>query len=609
MIVAMALVCGILSLIGRWYPMPRPAFVLALIATMQGALQVNDSSASARAITRICAALSAFAAIVAITAVHGSLEQINVVLVMIAFAASYAARFGVRWRGVGIFTFMCAVVASYLREDERDLWTVASALLISGVVVHLVRNVVVLDRPALEFRRLVSAALSVSQKLRKLVDAVGRAEPRASDLRLVMTALSAEIRACESALPLENPGLDDSETTIALRLLDLQVAAETLIHEASRQQAENRQARPRTDAAISEVLKAETALQAGLAALPASFPSSVGNDTPVTKADWFPKRGEWLRDQTLRRALQVTLACAIAALLGEAISSERWFWAVISAFMIFNNAQSGAAVAVRGFDRAWGTAIGIVIGIILATLTHNHLLWLSAALAISVFITFFVARVSYVAMSLFLTISLSLIYGLIGIFTPELLVLRLQETAIGVGSGALVALLLFPISLHQQIAKAINALLIALADLLEAISDVGKQDRGRSLARNAAAVDRNVGAVLTTIGPLRSTWSVGNMMTAGRDVLREAYVMAYAAHQLERTFRTKEPNEQQRGALLALSRRLRTTAANGSTSGHPVPDPADTASAQTLEKNGQAGSSAVILSRILDVIERERRSG
>ena len=164
--------------------MPRPAFVLALIATMQGALQVNDSSASARAITRICAALSAFAAIVTITAVHGSLEQINMVLVMIAFAASYAARFGVRWRGVGTFTFMCAVIASYLREDERDLWTVASALLISGVVVHLVRNVVVPDRPALEFRRLVSAALSVSQKLRKLVHAVGRAEPRASDLRL-----------------------------------------------------------------------------------------------------------------------------------------------------------------------------------------------------------------------------------------------------------------------------------------------------------------------------------------------------------------------------------------------------------------------------------------
>jgi len=610
-VISMAFVAGILILIGKYHPLPRPAYVLALIATMQGVLQINDATASARAVTRIYAALAAFGAIAAISAVHDSLRLINVVLVIVVFAATYAQRFGARWRGVGGLVFMCAVVAAFLREDERDLRTAAAALAVSGLVVQLMRSILIPDNPARDFRRLVAALLSVSKQLREFAWAPGEVKPRhrANDLRLLSHALSTDTRACEAALPLKTPGDDAGETAIALKLLDLQVAAETLIGKVGAPTDEAGETEQGVALALQEVEEAEAALEAGVAALPPTFPPAVPQMSPVPAPGTVPNHSGWLQDQTLRRSLQITLACAIAAILGEAISTERWFWAVMSAFLIFNNSQSGAAVAVRGLDRAWGTALGIVIGIALATLTHDHLFWLSAVLAISVFTTFFVARISYVAMSLFLTISLSLIYGLIGIFTPDLLVLRLEETAIGVASGALVALLLFPIGLHEQAANAQNRLLAALGDFLQTIAEGGRRSDERLTARRAAAVDQAVGTYLATTGPLRSTWSFGSMTAAGRDKLREAYVMAYAAHRLERSFRDHRPTEQQVGQLLALSRRLQAaggkapaaaedqngTAAKGASTG------------EQPEQDNMAGSSVAILSRVLDSIQAEGR--
>ena len=622
LVVAMAVVCATMAVIGKWHPMPRPAYVLALIATMQGSLQINDATASARRVTRVYAALGAFAAVATISALHDSLRYINIALVLIVFAATYVARFGVRWKAVGTFTFMCAVVAAYLNEDERDLWSVAAALIVSGVAVDLIRRVVMPDDPAQDFRRLVAAAASASRHLRGLVGATRQGEAlsdaaarrREKDQHLAGKALSTAIRACEAALPLEAPGEDHGETTIALRLLDLQLAAEMLIEQADPASGgTGTQERGTVEHAVQDVQAAEMELNAAVAALPANVPSASAQAPPPHPVTPFPKRGEWLQDQALRQSLQVTLACAIAAILGEAISSQRWFWAVISAFIIFNNTQSGAAVAVRGLDRTWGTAIGIVIGIVLATLTHDHLVWLGVALAVSVFLTFFIARVSYVAMSLFLTISLSLIYGLIGIFTPALLVLRLEETAIGVASGASVALLLFPISIHQQAAKAMNGLLKATAYLLQTIADARQPGSDRLMAGKAAAVDRALGTVLTTIGPLRSTWSFGSMVRAGRDMLREAYVMAYAAHRLERSFRDKPPEEAQIAQLLALSERLRSAAGDqaGSHQAAGGQAPAPTATGQSApgasQPDDDAGALLGILSRMLDGIEAERQ--
>lgn len=616
-VVSMIVVAGVMTLIGKAYPLPRPAYVLALIATMQGTLQVNDRTESARATTRIYAVIASFVAIAAMAAAHDSLRIINILLVIIVFAASYAARFGTRWRAVGVFAFMCATVAAFLQEDERDLWSAAAALVISAAVVHVLRHFIMPDDPAREFRRLVAAALSVSKQLRRV--AASAMPPKAAsiragkrqmaDLHLVTRTLGTDIRACQASLPLEVPDQHSAVTAITLRLLDLHFAAETLVARITRRE---RQAADYHEGSIAKALQdvqdAEGALNAAVATLPPTFPAATAGKAPPAPTGILPRQGEWLRDQTLRQSLQVTLACALAAVVGEAVSGQRWFWAVIAAFMIFNNTKSGTAVAIKGLDRAWGTAIGIVIGIALATLTHNHLFWLSAALAISIFATFFIARVSYVAMSLLLTIALSLIYGLIGIFTPELLVLRLEETAVGVASGMLAALLLLPISIQQQATTAMNALLSALGDLLLSAAETPEGSEGHPLALKATAVDHALEGVLTAFAPLRTAWSFGTMLTSGRDVLRQAQLMTYTARRLERSIRHHPPTPDEIQAMRALGERLK-AAAGAPASAEARGTSAPTGAAANMSgPDDMTASSLAILTRTLDKIETERHA-
>jgi len=617
MVVAMALVCGALVLLSQWFHMPRAAYVLGLITTMQGTLQINDRTASARAVTRIYAAMSAIAAVAAISAVHDSLRLISLVLLVVVFLAIYIGRFGNRWRAVGVFTFMCAVVAAFLKGDDGDLKAVVVALVISGIIAHLVRNFLIPDKPDRDFRRVISTILSVSREMRGVVSPAPTNDAAAAaggsrqwkDLQLAGKALSTAIRTGERYLPLENPDEDRGETTLALRLLDLELASETLIGAFSQDRTGTAPPDKRSvDRDLKDMEDAETALEEAFAALPPTF-SPVVAAPPSPKGTLFPKRGEWLKDPGLRQALQVTLACAIATVIGEALSTERWFWAVMTAFLTFTNAQSGGAVAVRGLDRAWGTALGIVIGIGLATLTHEHIVWTIILLAVCVSITFFIARVSYVAMSVFLTIALSLIYGLMGVFTPALLVLRLEETAVGAASGALVALLLFPTSIREQAIKAMNGLLNSLADLLQALAESQQSGDAKLLAGKVGAVDGALGGVLAATEPMRSGWAVGSMTTAGRDTLREAYLMAYAAHRLENSFRETRPTEQHVAQLLSVSQRLKAAATAGGKVAGDQPGGAEggKAPADVPESDNAVGRSLGILSNIANAVEASRR--
>ena len=69
----------------------------------------------------------------------------------------------------------------------------------------------------------------------------------------------------------------------------------------------------------------------------------------------------------------MTIASAIAMVGGVTLSPERWFWAVLTAFLIFSNTQSRGDLTVRALNRTLGTAIGIFIGIGLATLIEGEL--------------------------------------------------------------------------------------------------------------------------------------------------------------------------------------------------------------------------------------------
>ena len=59
-----------------------------------------------------------------------------------------------------------------------------------------------------------------------------------------------------------------------------------------------------------------------------------------TATRWKPS----LADPALKAAIQITLASGIAMVFGLMLSRERWFWAVLAAFLVFTNTRSQAEI-------------------------------------------------------------------------------------------------------------------------------------------------------------------------------------------------------------------------------------------------------------------------
>ena len=75
---------------------------------------------------------------------------------------------------------------------------------------------------------------------------------------------------------------------------------------------------------------------------------------------------------TTRQAVQAALAAALAIIVGEAISPQRYYWAVIAAFIAFTGASNTGETIQRSVARVAGTMAGLVGAIGLAHVTTGH---------------------------------------------------------------------------------------------------------------------------------------------------------------------------------------------------------------------------------------------
>lgn len=160
-----------------------------------------------------------------------------------------------------------------------------------------------------------------------------------------------------------------------------------------------------------------------------------------------PLPGSGLARPTTRQAFQATAACAVALAAGQVISHDRWYWAVGTAWWIFVNTASRGETLVRGFRRVVGTVTGIAAGLLVAIPLAGAPAPTAALVAVCVFGIFYTAPLSYSWMMFFVTVMAGLLYGLLGVLHPGLLLLRFEETAVGV-LGAAVGVALLPVTTH-----------------------------------------------------------------------------------------------------------------------------------------------------------------
>ncbi|MCG7207520.1 FUSC family protein [Streptomyces arenae] len=161
-----------------------------------------------------------------------------------------------------------------------------------------------------------------------------------------------------------------------------------------------------------------------------------------------PPAGSGLARVTTRQAVQATAGAGFALVAGQLVSGQRWYWAVGATWWIFVNTASRGETLVRGFRRVLGTVIGIALGLLVAAPVHGAPVPTAVLVAAAVFGIFYTAAVSYTWMMLWVTFLAELLYGLLGVLTPDLLALRLAETAVGALGAVLAVLFVLPVTTH-----------------------------------------------------------------------------------------------------------------------------------------------------------------
>ncbi|MFF2809060.1 FUSC family protein [Streptomyces sp. NPDC058000] len=175
-----------------------------------------------------------------------------------------------------------------------------------------------------------------------------------------------------------------------------------------------------------------------------------------------------LQRPTTRAAFQVAAGSALAIVGGEFLSTQRWYWAVLTCWVVFLNTASTGEVLVKGYRRLLGTVLGVVAGVGLAGLVGNHTWTAFALVLLCVFGMFFTAPLSYALMSFFVTAMLGLLYTLLNTYSVATLVLRIEETALGAACGIIAAVLVLPVHTDRRTDEHLGAVLDRLREAVSA---------------------------------------------------------------------------------------------------------------------------------------------
>ena len=543
--------------------LPIAAYGLGIVTSFVGALAVRDRTVGGAAVTRMLMALVAASS----AALAGWLDawplMMDAVYLPVIFVSVYVRRFGMRWMAIGMAAFMAYFMGAYLRPAPSEAVWLLVATGLSALSSHAVTNWLLPDHPERNFRR---AMATIDSRLNLILADLGRAAAgRSSTRRDVRVMRRQAQRLRDMVLMAEGfiPQIEGASwpasgpaAELATALFDMQLAVERLMQfhlsppsrarmlrarrpaaavvpgggVAKAAAAEGGQPLPEDDTPgdLGEVLLArvrktrariERILGASPSAAFADPHEAPGNDEPEDAGqedgpdDEGGTGGEagghgsrfWPPSPAAARALQVTLAAGAALAIGTAISPVRWYWAVITAYIVFNNTRTRADTAMRAAQRSAGTVAGVLVGTGLAVLVHGNMAVSLTLLPVCFFLGFYFLPASYGTMIFFITLALALLYGMMGMFSPQLLLLRLVETLIGAVLGVAAAFLVFPVRSGPGVEKAVGGYLDALGAVVDA-ARARARGEARDIVALSRALDRAYGELATAVRPLGGPW-------------------------------------------------------------------------------------------------------
>ncbi|WP_458247511.1 FUSC family protein [Streptomyces sp. MAI_2237] len=209
----------------------------------------------------------------------------------------------------------------------------------------------------------------------------------------------------------------------------------------------------------------------------------------------------WQRPTT-RAAVQVAVGSSLAIVGGEFLSAQRWYWAVLTCWIVFINTASTGEILVKGYRRLLGTVLGVVAGLLLAGLVGHHTWTAFGLVLLCVFAMFYTAPLSYTLMSFFVTAALGVLYTLLHTYSLSVLVLRVEETALGAACGIIAAAFVLPVNTDRRTNDLLGTVLDRLAEVTEAAIDQLSGGPPHELLDRARDLDQALSELRAATQPL-----------------------------------------------------------------------------------------------------------
>ena len=510
--------------------LPMVMIVMGIIESLFGSIAVRDPSPGKQRVTLLLTPIPAAVALTVGTVLAPWRTIGDAAFIIVIFAATYARRFGPRATALGMVAYISYFIGIFLHLPLAQLPYQFLALAIGAASAFVVRFVLLPDRPEQTLRHVLT---SFYQRIGQILDEIDQAAASGGwdgasrrRMRRRVTQLNEAALAAEGQIEALDPDRlapASRRSVLGSRLFELEIIIGWLAHEAVLALPPPEE-RPTLRRALDDVRRAlsgiagpprQDRIQVGgaiadvLRNMVAALASMPGPESAAQAMQAEPGDSEKLSIQdtkepallpTTRAAIQVTLACILAIVPGEFLSPQRWYWAVITVFVMFTGTQSRGDVLAKGMQRAMGTLAGVAAGILVATAVSGQYIVSLCLIFACVFLAFYFLQAAYGLMVFWITILISLLYGLLGYFSPALLALRIEETAIGAIIGVLVAMFILPTSSRDTFGQAARSFLQAVSDFVGRVA----QFDGTDLTDAARELDRCFHQLRTSAKPLIS---------------------------------------------------------------------------------------------------------
>lgn len=515
-----------LALVARWLALPSIVVLLGASVAMTSSIVVSDETPRDQLVTNLCLLPTALLAVVLGT-LFGRNGAGAAVMLLGTFLVVYARRWGARGTAIGMSGFLAYFLALFFAFPVHRLGAAIGAVVVGVASSLLLRFVIVRERPESVAKSTLSA---FEARARLLVDAAEGWLRMPKNTRRARRKVRDALEAFEdTALELEDR-LDQTSRSLSVRrcVAKLELAVERIAEISRRARLHGDDAERRD---LLDKLHDLSAAARGLR-------KYEGDDSRVVRVLEDVKhlrelfaRGETERESIepvappppdvglyARQALQATFAGLLAFAVGRAISEERWAWAVLASLVVFNRSTTAGDTLLRAWQRVIGTALGITAGASLAMVLAGHRNAEIALMFVCVFLAFYFLRVSYAWSMVWMSALVALLYGVLGRFDTSLLVIRVEETIVGAGFGALAALLVLPERTEGRVREGAAAILRGVAERL----------RGGSVS--SRTLERQLRTLREQVRPARRSPFVRARSTAA--IAKHVAVLVYSARHL-----------------------------------------------------------------------------